>query len=169
MLRYNYQKTMATQLPTLLRGIAALAFSLLLASPLMASDQYKETVIQTVHQPTEESATSEETSQRLLPTLWEAANFHQASSSAAAPAPALQRRSNILGVLSLSFGIGSFLFLFLPFLGYLSLPFALAAIITGAIGIARDDRAGMSVAGLILGILVILLFILAVIVIASFL
>lgn len=62
----------------------------------------------------------------------------------------------VLGIVSVAF----------CYVSYVSLPCAILAIIFGIIGKKRDGR-GMAIAGLILGIIAIVLFVLAVVGVAS--
>ena len=78
------------------------------------------------------------------------------------------KSENRRGMFSLIFGGAGFLFLFLGPLAYLSLPLGIAGLILGIIGVKKDKDDTMAIIGMVFGSLVILLFILAIILIASF-
>jgi uncharacterized cupredoxin-like copper-binding protein len=69
--------------------------------------------------------------------------------------------AGLLGFIMLWFGVGALLLL--------SLLLGITAIITGAMGIKRDDSPVFAIIGLVFGILIMVLFLLAIVVIASFL
>jgi hypothetical protein len=79
--------------------------------------------------------------------------------------PAKNKR---LGTLSLIFGIGAFVIVFIPVLGILSLPLAIAAVVLGAISL-KGNKNTNGIIGLILGGTFILLFIVAVLLVIAFL
>lgn len=66
-----------------------------------------------------------------------------------------------LGLIGGIFGILAFAFAVIPFVGFLTIPLAITAIILGAIGLNSSNH-GWAIAGLILGILAIVLLILAI-------
>ncbi len=154
--------------------LAGLAASALPAHA--ASDQYKEDVVQQTHQaPQADQAAGRaifgtDLDLRAGHGVVVATGTAGTSTSVFATAsPAQQRRGNALGGVSLGLGILSIVLLFIPVIGFGSILFAVAAIVLGAIGIGRDDRPGMAIAGLILGIFVVVLYILALALIASLL
>lgn len=81
---------------------------------------------------------------------------------------AAAKGENRRGMFSLIFGGAGFLFLFLGPLAYLSLPLGIAGLILGIIGVKKDKNDTMAIIGMVFGSLVILLFLLAAVLIASF-
>lgn len=75
---------------------------------------------------------------------------------------------NTRGLLSVIFGGLGFIFLLLGSLSILSIPFAIAALILGIIGIKKDKNNTMAIIGLVFGGTVILLLILAIALIATY-
>lgn len=74
-------------------------------------------------------------------------------------------RKNNLGMLSLLFGAGAWVFAFIPAIGVISLGFAVAAVVLGILGLGRKKGDTKSIIGLVLGGLFLLLVVVA---IASF-
>lgn len=79
------------------------------------------------------------------------------------------KNPNMHGLLSLIFGGLGFISLLLGSLAILSIPFALAALILGIIGIKKDKNNTMAIIGLVFGSAVILLLILAIALVTSYL
>ena len=65
------------------------------------------------------------------------------------PDEKVEGKKSSLGLLSLIFGGASFLFL--PFAGVLSIPFAIAAIVLGILGLGKNKGDTKSIIGLVLG------------------
>lgn len=76
---------------------------------------------------------------------------------------------NNRGKWSLILAGAGFLFLFLGPLAFLTLPLAIAGTILGIMGIQKDNDSTMAVIGLVLGILTILLFLVAILILVAFL
>ncbi len=72
-----------------------------------------------------------------------------------------------LGLLSLIFGGSAFVLAIIPFVGLISIPLAIAAIVLGIIGLRRKKGDTKSIIGLVLGSVFILLFAVLIAVFAS--
>jgi len=71
-------------------------------------------------------------------------------------------------LLSLIFGGAGALLVFLPIIGLLGLLAGIAAVVLGVIGLKRENKKTMAIIGTVLGGLVVLLFIVAIVVVASY-
>lgn len=76
-------------------------------------------------------------------------------------------RKNNLGMLSLLFGAGAWVFAFIPAIGIISLGFAVAAVVLGILGLGRKKGDAKSIIGLVLGGLFLLLVVVAIAAFAS--
>lgn len=76
-------------------------------------------------------------------------------------------RKNNLGMLSLLFGAGTWVFAFIPAIGVISLGFAVAAVVLGILGLGRKKGDVKSIIGLVLGGLFLLLVVVALAAFAS--
>lgn len=74
--------------------------------------------------------------------------------------------ADAFGVVSLICGVLGFIFLFLPTIGIVFIPLAIAALVFGILGL-KGSHKGMSIAGLILGAVEVLLLILAIVFVAA--
>lgn len=83
------------------------------------------------------------------------------ASSATPPASAsAAANSDTLNLLAGIFGISAFVLSFIPFLGILGLPLAIAAIVLGAIGLSKGGgKRGWGITGIVLGALALLIWI----------
>ena len=80
----------------------------------------------------------------------------------------VQKLGKIFGIISLIFGLISILLTFL-FYGMWGIAIPIIAIVFGGIGIAKDDSKGLGIAGLILGIISLVIWIIAPILLLGFL
>lgn len=76
---------------------------------------------------------------------------------------------NKRGKFALIFAGAGFLFLFLGPLAYLTLPLAVAGLILGIIGVQKDRDRTMAIIGIVLGGLTLLIFLLALLIVLTFL
>jgi hypothetical protein len=140
--------------------LTVLSLLVVLPTANAASDQYREEAVQVEHQA---PAATDPAARTAPAAASDQSVFHRPRE--AAPGAAQQRRSNTLGIISISFGAAALVFAFI--IGILALLFSLTAIVTGALGIGRDDSPGLSIGGLILGILVLLLYLIVILILAA--
>jgi hypothetical protein len=131
-----------------------------------ASDQYREVTQQEIRHPEPSAAGTIETMENATSIMPIARPQYVLEPMISVPR---QRSGNTFGALSLSFGIIGFVFAFIPFITILSPLLAVAAIVLGALGIGRDYSAGLSIGGLVLGILTMLLWLILILLVAALL
>jgi hypothetical protein len=89
------------------------------------------------------------------PPTWGASPYGQPPSGPMATAPAAP--SNGMAIAALVLGIGSLLFALIPFVGFASVPFAIAAVVLGVIGLGKarelGQGKGLAIGGLVTGAL----------------
>lgn len=78
-----------------------------------------------------------------------------------------RRTGGGLAVTSLVLGIVGIVLVFIPIIGYITLPMAILGVIFGVVGWRGGERKGMAITGTILSVIVLVLFVIAVAVIAN--
>lgn len=77
--------------------------------------------------------------------------------------------TNTMSLLSMIGGIGGFLFIFIPYVGILGLLMAIAGFVLGLVAMKKEGSNVMNILGVVFGGLTIFLFLIAVIIVASWL
>jgi hypothetical protein len=145
------------------RFLPLLLLLTLLAPPAAAaSDQYRETVTQPAHRP----PVPETPAAGTAPSREGA--FSTALSEAVPVAAQTRRREgNTFGGIALGLTVAAFIFIFIPVIGLSSVLLSLVAIVLASIGLARDRSPVMAIVALVLAIFILLLYLIAVLLLAA--